>query len=186
MYIIYLAIFFLTVTLFEMFYRSDRFSFKSLCFKNPIRPTLTNVLQIRKVWLFVTLLMFYRSEWLGFAPSQNVLQIRTPRFSFFQIFYRSEATPTLLWLTTFHATIFHNKRLFYLNWFLKRGYREINVKHREKRFLIEVWSPSLLKWQFAFSRARIRVLENIDLRLQSVTIFPLFGSKLRTFSNKGI
>ena len=90
--IIYLANFFFTVTFFEMFYRSDRFSFKSSHFKNPIRPTLTNVLQIRKVWLFVTLLMFYRSEWLGFAPSQNVLQIRTPRFSFFQMFYRSGDT----------------------------------------------------------------------------------------------
>ena len=80
------------MALFEMFYRSDKFSFKSLHFKNPIRPTLTNVLQIRKVWLFVTFLMFYRSEWLGFAPSQNVLQIRTPRFSLFKMFYRSGDT----------------------------------------------------------------------------------------------
>ena len=91
--IIHLANFFFTATFFETFYRSNRFSFKSSRFKNPIRPTLTNVLQIRKVWLSVTLLMLYRSEWLGFAPSQNVLQIRTPRFSFFKMFYRSGDTP---------------------------------------------------------------------------------------------
>ena len=63
-----------------MFYRSDRFSFKSIHFKNPIGLTLTNVLQIRKYRLFVPLLMFYRFESLGFASSQNVLQIRVARF----------------------------------------------------------------------------------------------------------
>ena len=63
-----------------MFYRSDRFSFKSIHFKNPISLTLTNVLQIRKYRLFVPLLMFYRFESLGFASSQNVLQIRVARF----------------------------------------------------------------------------------------------------------
>ena len=68
------------MTLFRMFYRSDRFSFKSIHFKNPISLTLTNVLQIRKYRLFVPLLMFYRFESLGFASSQNVLQIRVARF----------------------------------------------------------------------------------------------------------
>ena len=62
------------------------------CILNPTRPTLTNVLQIRKIRLFVSLLMFYRSQLLGFARSQNVLQIRTPWFSFFQMFYRSGNT----------------------------------------------------------------------------------------------
>ena len=64
----------------EQFCSSKKFSFKSLHFKNPIRPTLVNVLQIGKIRLFVLLLMFYRFEWPSFALYQNVLQIRVARF----------------------------------------------------------------------------------------------------------
>ena len=63
----------------EQFCSSKKFSFKSLHFKNPIRPTLVNVLQIGKIRLFVLLLMFYRFEWPSFALYQNVLQIRVAR-----------------------------------------------------------------------------------------------------------
>ena len=72
------------MTLFIMFWQNSSAARKSLVskayiLKNPIRPTLANVLQIGKIRLFVLLLMFYRFEWPSFALYQNVLQIRVAR-----------------------------------------------------------------------------------------------------------